>query len=409
MKRYIPWLSLLLLVLVAFSVQGCFGIGDNGSSHSTPPNTKTITKSKTGQDVGVNQTQDLFKGKIYFTIDRNIWVYDGKGNTRQLTSGVDTRNPAISPNGKTLIFTIHFKDYDNLEFMSASGGSHHTLITGIGQYYQDAQFLKSTYHWIEQPTWSPDGSHIIFLTDLQKEDWYSLGNNSAYFNAPFLDLEVFSAPFKSQELTEKNPQMQIVAYASFGDGGDTDPSYRPGHPNQLIYTHYAYDSTGTQQVIQIFLVDSTMIATHPDVYSNPLKDPGVPITPANVQNIQPAFSPNGNAIAYVRRESSTSMALYVMPVPEGVTSDPTNPTVQQKALQPYAKSSFILRQQFISRPVWSSDGTQIAYISYDNGTFDLWLANINFDSKTARYSMKGSPVQLTTGGVDGDSRPFWTP
>jgi hypothetical protein len=203
--------------------------------------------------------------------------------------------------------------------------------------------------------------------------------------------------------------MQIVAYASFGDGGDTDPSYRPGHPNQLIYTHYAYDSTGTQQVIQIYLVDSTIIAAHPDVYSNPLRDPGVPITPANVQNIQPSFSPGGNAIAYVRRESSTSMGLYVMSVPEGVTSDPTNPAVQQKALQPYAKSSHILSQQFISRPVWSSDGTHIAYISYDNGTFDLWLAKINFDSKTGTYSMKDNPIQLTTGGVDGDSRPFWTP
>jgi len=100
---------------------------------------------------------------------------------------------------------------------------------------------------------------------------------------------------------------------------------------------------------------------------------------------------------------------YVLPALWGVTSDPTNPAIQQKALQPYAKSSFILRQQFISRPVWSPDGSQIAYISYDNGTFDLWLANINFDSKTGTYSMKGSPVQLTTGGVDGDSRPFWTP
>ena len=97
------------------------------------------------------------------------------------------------------------------------------------------------------------------------------------------------------------------------------------------------------------------------------------------------------------------------PVPEGVTTTPNDPATVQKAVLPYKKSSHILSGQYVSQPVWSPDGKQIAYISYDNSTFDLWLANINYNAQTGVYSMRGSPVQLTTGGIDGDSRPFWTP
>ena len=137
-------------------------------------------------------------------------------------------------------------------------------------------------------------------------------------------------------------------------------------------------------------------------------DPGVAITPPQDQNIQPAFSPDGNSIAYVRRQGSDQMGLYVMPVPEGVTSDPNNPAVAQQALEPYKQSSLILTGEFISQPVWSPDGKQIAYLSYNNQTFDIWLVNVSLDTKTGVYHMKGSPMQLTDGGVDADSRPCWT-
>jgi Tol biopolymer transport system component len=243
---------------------------------------------------------------------------------------------------------------------------------------------------------------LLFLSDLQKDFvWYRLGG--AFKSSPFLDLQVFSIPFNNP-----SAQPQAIAYASYGDGGDRDPSYRPAHPNEIAYTHYAYDQTGTQQVIQVFLADATAIANHPYTYS-PVSDSGVPLTPGSVQNIEPAFSPDGNAIVYVRRDTPNQMSLYIMPVPEGVTADPNSPTVEQKALQPYNKSSHILSGQYVSQPVWSPDGKQIVYVSYNNSEFDLWLANISYNAKTGAYSLQGNPIQLTSGGIDGDSRPFWTP
>ncbi len=395
MKRHIPWGTLLLLLLLALSLQGCLGIGDNTQ------NGNNITTNSTGNKVNI--AQNLFKGKIYFTIDHNLWVTDGKNNTREIMTGGNVYDPAVSPNGKWIVVSTRNKNSSDIAIMPVSGGARHNLLSGSGTFYNDGGFIKSSYHWFAQPAWSLDSTHIIFLSDLQKNFvWANLGGD--YSRASFLDLQVFSIP-----INNPNSKPQDVAYALFGDGGDRDPSYRPGHPTEIVYTHYAYDTaTRTQQVIQIFLEDAAAIANHPGVY-HPGYDPGIAITDPKDQNLQPAFSPDGNAIVYARRESPTQMGLYIMPVPEGVTANPNDPKVEQQALAPYKKSSHILSGLYVSQPVWSPDGKQIAYISYNNSEFDLWLANVTFNAKTGAYSLQGNPVQLTTGGIDGNSRAFWTP
>jgi len=396
LKRYTPWGTLLLLLSLALILQGCLGPGDN-----TSPNGKTITTNSNGNQVNI--VQNLFKGKIYFTIDHNLWVTDGENNTRKLVSGGNIYDPSVSPNGKWIAVSIRNKNSSDIAYIPVGGGAKRNLLSGRGGFYNDGGFIKSSNHWFAQPTWSPDSTHILFVSDIEKEDWYT----ATGINAPLLDLQVFSIPFNNS-----SAKPQDVAYASFGDGGDRDPSYRPGHPTEIVYTHYAYDSaTHTQQVIQIFLEDANAIANHPGVYHPGLPgyDPGIAITNPKDQNLQPAFSSDGNAIVYVRRESTSQMGLYIMPVPEGVTANPNNPKVEQHALAPYKKSSHILSGQYVSQPVWSPDGKQIAYISYKNSEFDLWLAKVTFNAKTSTYSLRGNPVQLTTGGIDGNSRPFWTP
>jgi len=395
MKRCIPWGTLLMLLSLLLILQGCLGIGDNSQKGNT------ITTNSNGNQVNI--VQNLFKGKIYFTIDHNLWVTDGKNNTRKIMTGGNVYDPAVSPNGKWIVVSARNKNSSDIAIMPVSGGKRHNLLSGSGSYYNDAGFIKSSNHWFAQPAWSLDSTHILFLSDIEKEDWYIATGE----NAPLLDLQVFSIPFNNSFA-----KPQDIAYASFGDGGDRDPSYRPGHPTEIVYTHYAYDAaTRTQQVIQIFLEDANAIANHPGVYHPGLPgyDPGIAITDPKDQNLQPAFSPDGNAIVYVRRESPSQMGLYVMPVPEGVTVKPNDPKTEQQALLPYKKSSHILSGQYVSQPIWSRDGKQIAYISYNNNEFDLWLANVAFNAKKGTYSLQGNPVQLTTGGIDGNSRPFWTP
>lgn len=398
-KKYSSFVTTCLFLLVALSVQGCFGIGNNNGPSGT-----TITTNSGGKQVTV--TQNLFKGKIYLTIDHNLWVITGNGKNTELLHSGDIYDPAVSPDGKWIAFVEKFKNYSNLDLIPSSGGHVKILKNGNGHFYIDTGIAKNTFFWFMQPEWSQDGSHILFLSDLQKNFvWANL--NSLFGNNYFLDLQVFSIPFSNPTVTP-----QALAYASFGDGGDADASYQPAHSSgtqQIAYTHYAYDAqTGTQQVDQIFLADANAIANHPGLYT-PLQDSGVPLTPPAVQNIEPAFSPDGKAIAYIRRESTTQMGLWIMASPpSSVTATPNNPTTAKQAMSVYFSSSRIVGSLYLSQPVWSPDGKQIAFFQYTNSEFDLWVTNVQYDAKTGKYTMQGSPQQLTTGGVDGNSRAYWT-
>jgi Tol biopolymer transport system component len=289
--------------------------------------------------------------------------------------------------------------------VSTSGGKVRVLRSGAGKFYYSGPFLHNTYVWYAQPSWSADSSTLLFLSDLEKENWYTQTGEQA----PMLDLQVFSIPFN-----DPTAKPTDVAYATFGDGGNRDASYRPGHTDQIIYTHYTYDAaTRTQQQIQLFMENPDTISQHPGVYypGSPGTgyDPGIAITPTSAQVIEPAFSPDGNAIAYIRR-NSTTMSLYVMPTPPNdITATPNDANTEKLALQTYQKeSSHLLTQLYIQQPVWSPDGTQIAYITYTNNAFDLWIVGVTHNAQTNKYSIKGSPIQVTSGGVDGESRPVWT-
>jgi Tol biopolymer transport system component len=331
---------------------------------------------------------------------------------------------AVSPDGQTVVFIEKYKQYSDLDAIATSGGSVRVLRSGNGTFYTNsAGFVHNTFVWYAQPTWSADGQTIIYLSDAEKEAWY---NYIQGIDAPLLDLQAFSIVFSDPGGTPTP-----VAYASFGDGGLRDVSYRPGHANQVIYTHYAYDAaTQTQQLIQLYMENPTTIGSNNckgksltdyqhsvylynycTYYPGPPGggyDPSIAITPTSDEVIQPAFSPDGNSIAYIKR-NATNMSLYVMATsPDNITDAPNNTDTQKAALQAYANNSqHLLDQQYIGEPVWSADGTHIAYTAYVGNEFDLWISTVKKDAN-GNYTVTGSAVQATTSGVDGDVRPVWT-
>jgi hypothetical protein len=400
-KHY--WKTWSLLALFALSLQSCLGIG--GTKGTTTSNFQT-THTKNGGTLGVNNTsQALFQGKIYFTYDRNLYMLNGTKALTQLTQGMDARDPAISPDGKWIAFIKRYEDYSDLMLLPATGGQPKLLRTGVGKYLPNPNSPmgapKSTAIWYAQPSWL-DNTHLIFLSDLAKP------YTDPGVNTFLLDLQTFEISIDDPLATP-----QTIAYANYGAGGDRDPAYRPGHADQIIYTHYAYDSTGLQQLTQLYMEDPNAIANHPGKYRPGATgfafDPGVAITPPSDSNLEPAFSPDGNTIAYVRRQDASHMGLYLMPVPENITQNPNDPTVIKQALAPYNQSVLIQQQYYVSQPFWSPDGKQLAYLAYNNNVFDIWLVHVALDPKTHMLAAKDAPVQLTDAGghLDGDSRPSW--
>jgi hypothetical protein len=412
MKKHKEWTLLFILALLSFALQSCFG--------SSNTNYQNVIKGKNG-NVGIN-TASLFKGHIYFTLNRNLYAINGSDTThpKQLTSGLEVRDPSVSPNGKWIAFSIYYQNYSDLAYMPASGGKPTIIADGNGSFSLTGAGATSSYHWFEQPTWASDSETILFLGDNQKAFWApSLVGG---YNSFILDLQLFKMSMNDRLDTQEEIANAVpVAYTAIGAGGLRNPSYRPGHKDEVIYTSYSYTAASNFTVVnaQINMIDDTVIDNslainpyeyHPEVYGT-AANPSLAITPgtSNLSNIEPSFSPDGNTIIYARSLSATSMGLYTMPVPNDDTSTITTSGTQD--LADYNKSNQLLTGEYLSQPVWSPDGTQIAYYSYNATTFDLWLATMVKNPKTGTYSIKkDSAVQLTQahGDLDADSRPVWT-
>ena len=414
------WHSTIILWMWPILIlQGCQGMGSGSNQFQAQ------TTGKNGQQVGINSTiKNSFKGAMYFTLNHDLYRLDGNLELKQLTHNIEVHDPAISPDGRSIAFISRSKNYTDLMIMSTSGGEIHTLLSGKGQYVANpnADAPESTAIWYAQPAWAADSQHLLILSDKQKADW---DPNLVHYNAFILDLQIFELA-----INDPNPEhMQAVAYADIGDGGIQNPSYRPGHSDQVLYTNYKYDASGTQQEIQITLSNTNAIQSdkqmhpwqptyHPGTYGDK-KDPSIALTPeqANLENLQPAFSPDGNNILYIRREESGQMSLYIMPVVDGLTDNVNTTGVQtvtaadQDRLQAaYNQSSKLLTGQYINWPTWSPDGKQIIYYGYINQTFDVWIATLVKDARSGTFSIKpGSQIQLTNtqGQLDAESRICW--
>src|SRR5450432_957481 len=105
MKKHRFLYTAFSLLLLSLSLQSCLGIGNS----SNTANNNNFTK--TG-NLGINNTdQAVFKGKIYFTLNHNLYVLDGTRTPHQLTNGITAMDPAVSPDGKWIAFSARYANY----------------------------------------------------------------------------------------------------------------------------------------------------------------------------------------------------------------------------------------------------------------------------------------------------------
>jgi hypothetical protein len=115
MKKYKFLYAVCALLLLAFSLQSCLGLGNSGATNSSDFKSTGVN----GSTIGINSTdQAIFKGKIYFTLNHNLYVLDGTRVPHQLTHNLTVMDPAVSPDGKWIAFIARFPNYANLAYLS---------------------------------------------------------------------------------------------------------------------------------------------------------------------------------------------------------------------------------------------------------------------------------------------------
>jgi Tol biopolymer transport system component len=299
-------------------------------------------------------------GRLYATKGRTLYRFSGTQLTR-LRFGWRVKDPAVTLAGDRMALG-QLQDQSSTIVVIDPNGQNRQILTPSS--------AAEGPLWAFAPRFDGDGHRIVYLTDRGKQP-------SSPQNLQPNDLGVWSydlATGQSRRL------VQPFAYT----GGDSDPSYRPGFQDQLLYTTYLYGGAPPEPVARLTWMS---LRTGAAVYLSP--DTG--------RNFQPAVSPDGRFVAFIRAGAGSD-DLYVMPLAPTFTREP----------RPFPSESAVLIQSgMVSQPVWSPDGNAIAFLMLSKGSFDLFIVPV---STTATVQASG-PAQAVTHGsfLDADSRLAWSP
>jgi TolB protein len=299
-------------------------------------------------------------GRLYATKGRVLYRFSGTRLTR-LRFASHVKDPAVTHDGDRLA-VARLEDQSSTIVVSDDTGENPQTITPPS--------AAEGSLWAFAPGFNSDGSHIVYLTDRGKQP-------SSPQNLQPNDLGVWS-----YDVSSGKSRQLVWPYAY--TGGDSDPSYRPGETDQLLYTTYLYGGAPTEPVARLTWMS---VRTGATVY----------LSPDAQRNFEPALSPDGRYVAFIRAGAGSD-DLYVMPLAPTYTREP----------RPYpSETATLIQSGIVSQPVWSPDGDAIAFLMLTKGSFDLYIVPVS----TAGTVLATGPAQAVTHGsyLDADSRLAWSP
>jgi hypothetical protein len=265
-------------------------------------------------------------GTIYIAQAGALYSFSA-GRFHQLTPEAGWTQPALSPDGNTLIAVKRDSMFSDVYFLTRYGSV-------TGQLTNNQAPLRSRWDtganaWSFYPRLSPD----------QKTLWMSFDGPKAAGNGYFdVDMSVWALPVGAairQGRSWTNPNNY--------SGGDIQPIPLPS--GGVIYTKYTYDSDG-DRVGQLW-------------FTNRAGSSGKALTTTAADCAQPSLSPDSHSIAMICTYKKQISYLTIA-------------TWNGSSLGPLKT---VISDQLVAQPAWAPDGSGIAYLAPGGpaAPFQLWF------------------------------------
>ena len=251
--------------------------------------------------------------------------------------------PSWSPDGRRIVFESDRKGNPDIYVMDADGSRVTQLTRDLF-----ARLYLSRSPADGHPVWSPDGSRIAFVSGRDNVMMTYMDTNIYVMASDGSNVVQLTGRGAEEGMPSWSPNGKQIAYS--GRDVFTSDGQSIENPTWDIYVIDA-DSSNSVQLTN---------------------------DPAN--EMEAAWSPDGNRIAYISDSNGPDFNIYVM------NADGSNIT----QLTSGAENEF--------GPAWSPDGSQIAFTSDRNGNVQIYVMKAD-----------GSDITLLTDDGSNSAYPSWSP
>jgi Tol biopolymer transport system component len=292
-------------------------------------------------------------GKLLYVRNGNIHVLSPSLSDGQLTS--DGTTPirysmlSVSPDHHWLAY-IRFT-------LFASDLWVRNLVTGKSYKLTSDTDPRDVHNnlWAAWPSWAADGKTLLLSWDAQKR-------HIAESEARPVDLAIWRLSTKGQ------PIAQLTSPA-IGAGGDTDVATRP-HSEQYVYVRWDYNSRNNQPFSQLVVADPT------------IPNARYYLTPRGGRTLDPAWDPVGKHLTFVRM------------LPSGIEQI-VEASIIHSVHGPVLGPRRVIDSGRVAQPAFSPDGRWISYVKADGTGFAIYLERTS-GGAAFRVDAAGSGIDATT-------------